>query len=64
MILPVNGKMMQFDSLGINVIVKNQNGGINSCDIPFDKDLERFNHCYQELTKQAASTLKAYLIRI
>ena len=59
MILPVNGKMMQFDSLGINVIVKNQNGGINSCDIPFDEDLDRFNHCYQKLTKQAASTCES-----
>ena len=65
--LPENGKLFQYDRLAINVIVNNKDGGINSCDIPFSDDLQRFNQEYLELTRQAeskceSSFLKDYLI--
>lgn len=54
--LPENGEMMQFDGIGVNVIVKNVNGGICSCDVPFVEDIGLFSRSYHELTKLAAST--------
>ena len=54
-LLPEQGKLMKYDRLAINVIVNNRAGGINSCDIPFTDDLERFCSDYMALT-QAAST--------
>ena len=36
--LPVDGKMFEYDRLAINVIVNNKQGGINSCDIIFEED--------------------------
>ena len=53
--LPENGKLFQYDRLAINVIVQNNKGGINSCDIPFSDDLQQFNRNYLELTARAAS---------
>ena len=52
--LPENGKMYQFDRLAINVIVKNMRGSINSCDIPFSRDLQQFADDYQRLTQKVA----------
>ena len=54
-LLPEQGKMYEYDRLAINVIVCNKEGGINSCDIPYADDLERFREYYMTLT-QAAST--------
>ena len=53
--LPVGRKLFHYDHLAINVIVENHNDGINSCDIPFAKDLAQFNQDYLRLTSQAAS---------
>ena len=54
-LLPEEGKLYEYDRLAINVIVSNKEGGINSCDIPYTDDLERFGEDYITLT-QAAST--------
>ena len=54
-LLPVKGKLMQYDELAINVIVTNKDGGINSCDIPFDNDFEQFSMDYSALTEQTAN---------
>lgn len=51
-LLPVGKKMMEYDEIGVNVIVKNQDSGINSCDLPFTQTLEEFNRSYLELTEQ------------
>ena len=56
--MPEQGKLFRYDRLAINAIVPNHKGGINSCDIPFSDDLQRFNQDYQELTAQAASECK------
>ncbi|MCQ2286241.1 MAG: CatA-like O-acetyltransferase, family 2 [Bacteroidales bacterium] len=53
-LLPENGKLYQYDQLAINVIVNNRQGGINSCDIAFNEDLEQFNRDYLHLTKETA----------
>ena len=57
--LPVNGKMFQYDKLAINVIVNNIKGGINSCDIPYSNDIKQFNKDYISLTKQAADSCES-----
>lgn len=45
-LLPVGDKLMQFDNLAINTIVRTDNGGINTCDIPFSKDIKQFAALY------------------
>ncbi len=52
--LPVGDKLMQFDNLAINTIVRTTDGGINTCDIPFSKDIHKFAADYEQLTAQAA----------
>lgn len=52
--LPKGDKFLKYDELGINVIVKNSNEGISSCDIPFDGDMGRFLSRYDSLTTKAA----------
>ena len=54
-LLPANGGLLQYDSLAVNVIVANKNGGINNCDIPFDDDFEKFAKDYQVLTECVAN---------
>ncbi len=59
--LPENGKLFRYDRLAINVIVENSKGGINSCDIPFNDDLQQFNRDYLTLTAQAANESKSIM---
>ena len=57
--LPIDGKLYRYDKLAVNVIVENNKGGINSCDIPFSDDIQQFNHDYLSLTAQAANECKS-----
>ena len=52
--LPVNGKLMQFDTIAVNTIVANSAGEVSSCDLPFSKNLAQFNSDYLRLTKEVA----------
>ena len=52
--LPVGEKLMQYDTLAVNTIVKNRDGDVSSCDILFDPDLEAFNREYLTYTTQVA----------
>ena len=52
--LPVSGKLMQFDTIAVNTIVANSAGEVSSCDLPFNEDLAQFNSDYLQLTKQVA----------
>ena len=66
-LLPEDGKLFRYDKIAINVVVRNRKGGINSCDIPYNEDLQQFNHDYLELTTKVAaecqsSFLDAYMI--
>ena len=54
--LPVGGKLMQYDSIAVNTIVLNREGEVSSCDIPFSDDLAVFNADYLRLTNQVAET--------
>lgn len=55
-ILPVGNKLMQYDSIAVNTIVKNKDGEVSSCDILFNDDLEKFNQDYLQYTSQVAKT--------
>ena len=55
-ILPVGEKLMQYDSIAVNTIVKNKDGEVSSCDILFTDDLDAFNKEYTEYTAQVAQT--------
>ena len=57
--LPEQGKLFKYDRIAINVIVNNQKGGINSCDIPFTEDITKFSHDYNTLTTQASAECKS-----
>ena len=66
-LLPENGKLFRYDSIAINVVVRNSKCGINSCDIPYSADLQQFNRDYLELTTKVAkecqsSFLEGYMI--
>jgi len=55
-ILPVGDKLIQYDSIAVNTIVKNKDGEVSSCDIRFSEDLESFNREYLKYTAQVAET--------
>ena len=53
-VLPVGDKLIQYDRIAINTIVKNRNGEVSSCDIHFSEDLSAFNEEYCEQTARVA----------
>ncbi len=55
-ILPVGNKLMQYDTIAVNTIVKNKDGEVSSCDILFNNDLAKFNQDYLQYTSQVAET--------
>lgn len=63
-LLPAGQKMLEYEHIGVNVIVANANGGINSCDIPFTSDLDEFDAAYQRLTAQCAIPARIMRSRI
>ena len=59
-ILPVGDKLIQYDTIAVNTIVKNKDGEVSSCDILYTDDLSAFNHDYLTYTKQVAETCQDY----
>ena len=55
-ILPVGDKLMQYDTIAVNTIVKNKNDEVSSCDIMQTDDLTAFNQEYLKYTTQVAET--------
>ena len=55
-LLPVGDRLMQYNAIAVNTIVKNKEGEISSCDILYTEDLEEFNRQYLEHTAQVAAT--------
>lgn len=55
-ILPVDGKLIQYDRLAVNTIVKNREGDVNSCDLFFSEDPDVFNREYLNYTSECAGT--------
>ena len=54
--LPVGRDLMRYDAIAVNTIVKNANGEVSSCDVPFSDRLAQFNADYLRLTRQVAQT--------
>lgn len=52
--LPVGDRLMQYDALAVNTIVKNKNGEVSSCDILYTADLAQFGRDYVEFTSRVA----------
>ena len=57
-LLPMGDKLMRFDKIAINTIVKNHTGEASSCDIEFTEDFEKYNHDYLTYTEQVANSCK------
>ena len=53
-ILPVGEKLIKYDRIAVNTIVKNKTGEVSSCDILYTDDLEKFNQDYLKYTIQVA----------
>ena len=53
-ILLVGEKLMQYDKIAVNTIVKNKDGEVSSCDILYVEDLQEFNKQYLTYTVQVA----------
>ena len=55
-VLPVGEKLIQYDTIAVNTIVKNKDGEVSSCDILYADDLEQFNRDYLNYTVRTAET--------
>ena len=55
-LLPVGGRLMRYDSLAVNTIVKNRRGEVSSCDVLYTDDLNAFNRDYLQYTAQVAES--------
>ena len=55
-LLPIGDKLIRFDTIAINTIVKNKTGEVSSCDILFTDYLEAFHREYLYHTGQVAET--------
>jgi len=53
-ILPVGDKLIQYDTIAVNTIVKNKAGEVSSCDVLYNDSLEKFNKEYLEYTELVA----------
>ncbi len=56
--LPVDGKLVRYDSLAVNTIVADCSGEVSSCDIPLTESLEEFNREYLRLTRTVAGSCR------
>ena len=54
--LPVGEKLIQYDSIAVNTIVKNKDGEVSSCDILYSESLDVFNQEYLKYTTQVADS--------
>ena len=55
-ILPVGEKLIKYDCIAVNTIVKNKTGEVSSCDISYTDNLEKFNQDYLKYTIQVTET--------
>ena len=55
-VLPVGEKLIQYETIAVNTIVKNNEGEVSSCDILYSDDLETFRQEYMKYTTQVAET--------
>lgn len=55
-ILPVGDKLIQYDAIAVNTIVKSKNNEVSSCDIKQSANLIVFNQEYLKYTAQVAES--------
>ena len=55
-LLPIGEKLMRYDTIAVNTIVKNKVGEVSSCDILAVNDLDDFNREYLQYTSQVADS--------
>lgn len=55
-LLPVGDRLIQYDRIAVSTVVAVRGGGIGTCDIPFSRDLGRFEADYCSLTGQVRDT--------
>lgn len=55
-LLPVGDRLIQYDRIAVNTVVAVRDGGIGTCDIPFSRDLGRFESDYRSLTGRVRDT--------
>lgn len=55
-LLPEGDKLMKFDSIAINTMVKNRTGEVSSCDVEFVGDFESYNRDYLKYTAEVAES--------
>ena len=55
-LLPVGEKLIHYDTLAVNTIVKNKSGQVSSCDILYAEDPDAFNRDYLTHTRQVAES--------
>lgn len=53
-VLPVADKLMKYDTIAINTIVRNRTGEVSSCDILYNEDLKIYSEQYLKWTSQVA----------
>lgn len=59
-LLPVGDKLMQYECLAVNTVVKTRTGDIATCDIPVSADLEQFDRDYRRLTGQVRESGESF----
>jgi chloramphenicol O-acetyltransferase type A len=55
-LLPEGDKLMKYDSIAINTIVKNRTGEVSSCDIEFTGDFDSYNRDYLKYTAEVTES--------
>ena len=55
-LLPVGDKLMQFDNIAINTMVKNHTGEVSSCDIAFNGDFKSYSQDYLKYTTEVTKS--------
>ena len=55
-LLPVGDKLIQYDTIAVNTIVKNKTGEVSSCDLLFSENPDIFHQEYLFHTAQVAET--------
>ncbi len=55
-LLPVGDKLIQYDTIAVNTIVKNKDGEVSSCDILYTEDIDKYNKDYLKYTQEVANT--------
>jgi chloramphenicol O-acetyltransferase type A len=55
-VLPVGEKLIQYDTIAVNTIVKNKTGEVSSCDIFAADNLDLFNRNYIKYTSEVAES--------